>query len=115
MILSKNHYSRWFHLGSNGYTDRLEINGKNIELFRKSADESYIPLLEIPLVAGRNFISSDGDNGIIVNEAFVKKAGLDYAVGAQIQINDYNEKFTRTIVGVTKDYHYNSPASRFYQ
>ena len=95
--------------GSNGYPDHFEINGKGFDLFQKSSDENYIPLLEIPLVAGRNFISSDRDNGIIVNEAFVKKAGIDYAIGAQVQINDRNEKYTRTIVGVTKDYHYNSP------
>src|SRR5678815_2646425 len=95
--------------GSNGYPDHFEINGKGFDLFQKSSDENYIPLLEIPLVAGRNFIPSDRDNGIIVNEAFVKNAGIDYAIGAQVQINDRNEKYTRTSVGVTKDYHYSSP------
>ena len=95
--------------GSNGYTDRMEINGKNIELFRKIADENYIPLLEIPLVAGRNFVSSDGDKGVIVNEAFIKSMGIEYAVGAPIQISQHDERLTRTIVGVIKDYHYNSP------
>ena len=95
--------------GSSGYTDRFEFNGKSIEFFKKTADENYIPLLEIPLVAGRNFIAADTLDGIIVNETFVKLLGLDYAVGSRVQIYDFYERYSRKIVGVIKDYHYNSP------
>jgi putative ABC transport system permease protein len=95
--------------GSSGYTDRFQFNGKSIEFFRKTADENYIPLLEIPLVGGRNFISTDAENGIIVNETFVKTIGIDNPVGSQVSIHDYNDTtYYRTIVGVTKDYHYGS-------
>ena len=95
--------------GSNGYTNRTQFNGKSIEYFRKTADENYIPLLEIPLVGGRNFVSSDAENGIIVNETFVKTIGIDDPVGAQVSISDYDDTtYYRTIVGVTKDYHYGS-------
>jgi putative ABC transport system permease protein len=98
-----------FSFGSNGYTDRFEFNGKSIEFFKKTADENYIPLLEIPLVGGRNFVSSDADNGIIVNETFVKKLGIDNPIGNQVKINDYSqENYYRTIVGVMKDHHYGS-------
>lgn len=95
--------------GSNGYTDRFEFNGKSIEFFKKTADENYIPLLEIPLVAGRNFVSSDTLDGIIVNETFARQLGIDFAVGTRIQIYDYYERYIKTIVGVIKDYHYNTP------
>jgi putative ABC transport system permease protein len=95
--------------GSNGYNDRFEFNGRNIKFFRKSADENYIPLLEIPLIGGRNFIAADADNGIIVNETFVKTLGIDNPVGSQVRISDYSQKnYYRTIVGVIKDYHYGS-------
>ena len=98
-----------FSFGSNGYTDRFEFNGKSIEFFKKTADENYIPLLEIPLVGGRNFVSSDADNGIIVNETFVKKLGIGNPIGNQVKISDYNQKnYYRTIVGVMKDHHYGS-------
>ena len=95
--------------GSGGYADRFEFNGKSIEFFKKTADENYIPLLEIPLIAGRNFIASDADNGIIVNETFVKQVGIDYAVGTPVDIYDFDQRYTRTIVGVMKDHHYSSP------
>lgn len=95
--------------GSGGYTDRFEFNGKSIEFFKKTADENYIPLLEIPLIAGRNFISSDAENGIIVNETFVKQLGIDYAIGAAVDIFDFDKRYTRIIVGVMKDHHYSSP------
>jgi putative ABC transport system permease protein len=98
-----------FSFGSNGYNDRFEFNGRNIEFFRKSADENYIPLLEIPLIGGRNFIASDADNGIIVNESLVKTMGIANPIGSQVRINDHNqENYYRTIVGVIKDYHYGS-------
>lgn len=95
--------------GSNGYTDRFEFNGKSIEFFKKTADENYIPLLEIPLIAGRNFVSSDAENGIIVNETFVNQLGIDYAVGTPVDIYDFEQRYTRIIVGVMKDHHYSSP------
>jgi putative ABC transport system permease protein len=98
-----------FSFGSNGYSDRFEFNGKNVEFFRKTADENYIPLMEIPLVDGRNFTPADAENGIIVNETFVKRIGIVNPVGAQVKINDFNqESYYRTIVGVIKDYHYGS-------
>lgn len=95
--------------GSNGYKDRMEINGKTVDVFRKAADENLIPLLEIPMVAGRNFKEGDAESGIIVNETFVRHVGVNYAVGARVDFNYRDEKFTRRIVGVVKDYHYNSP------
>jgi putative ABC transport system permease protein len=96
--------------GSNGYNERIDVNGKNIELFKKVADENFIPLLEIPLLAGRNFVAADADNGIIVNETFVRSVGLDFAVGSQVEIREYyGETIRRTIVGVVKDYHHSSP------
>jgi len=71
---------------------------------------SYIPLLEIPLKEGRNFSDSyptDKTNAVIVNEAFVKAAGLKNPIGTSVQINDWYTK-DATIIGVVKDYHFNS-------
>jgi putative ABC transport system permease protein len=95
--------------GSSGYTDTWDVNGKGMQFFRKTADENFLPLMEIPLLAGRNFISADADKGIIVNEAFIREAGLEYVPGMQVQLNDYDYRMTRSIVGVVKDYHYASP------
>jgi putative ABC transport system permease protein len=64
--------------------------------------------MEIPLKAGRNFsaaLSSDSGRSVIVNEAFVKAAGLDAPIGARIRMGGSFDKEPRTIVGVIKDYH----------
>ena len=71
-------------------------------------DADYLPVMEIPLKAGRNFSASypsDSARSVIVNEAFVKSAGLDAPIGAQVQLDGSFGKERRTIVGVIKDYH----------
>jgi len=45
----------------------------------------YVPLMRIPIVAGRNFKNADRDNDILVNQAFARKYfGGQSAVGAAI-------------------------------
>ncbi|MBL7697944.1 MAG: ABC transporter permease [Chitinophagaceae bacterium] len=95
--------------GGAGYVRRYEVNGVSFELFRKTGDENFLPMMEIPLVAGRNFIASDADKGMIVNEAFLRAANIDYTPGMPVQLYDYDQRFGRDIVGVVKDYHYASP------
>jgi putative ABC transport system permease protein len=71
-------------------------------------DADYLPVMEIPLKAGRNFsaaLSSDSSHSLIVNEAFVKAAGLDVPIGARIRMGGSFDKEPRAIVGVIKDYH----------
>jgi putative ABC transport system permease protein len=95
--------------GSTGFTQRMEFNGKSFEVFKKVADEQFLPLMKITLAAGKNFSTDDAGSGMIVNEAFVRAAGIAYPVGSLVNISDFNDKSTRKIVGVIKDYHYASP------
>jgi len=69
-------------------------------------DESYLPLLKLPIVKGRNFspdFPSDSSRSVLVNENFVKKAGWKEPLGQQLVINE-NEKYK--VIGVVKDYHF---------
>jgi putative ABC transport system permease protein len=84
--------------------------GTQIGFAYETVDESYIPMLQIPVVQGRNFskdFPSDSTHSVLVNEAFVKKAGWKNPVG---QVVDFwyrdNEKYT--VIGVVKNYHYES-------
>lgn len=70
-------------------------------------DANFLSTYEIPLSAGRNFsefFTSDREESIIVNEAFVKAAGWQEAVGKEVE----SGRRRRTIVGVTKDYNFES-------
>ncbi|HKZ64863.1 MAG TPA: ABC transporter permease [Chitinophagaceae bacterium] len=87
------------------------IADKPIDYSYKAVDESYIPMLEIPIKEGRNFsdlYGTDKTNAIIVNEAFVKTLDLQNPVGTQIYVDDWYAKKTFSIIGVVKDYHQGS-------
>ena len=91
--------NKWFS-GTSG-----KVNGdKDFEFSFETVDESYLPLLKIPMIKGRNFstdILSDSSQSVIVNEAFVKKAGWKNPLGQQIEI--WSKKYQ--VIGVVKDYH----------
>jgi ABC-type antimicrobial peptide transport system permease subunit len=86
------------------------VNGKNFIAKTASVDEFYLPAMEIPLKAGRNFSTeyrTDAANSIIVNETFVRSAGWKNPIGQQVtDLNDNNK--IKMVIGVVKDYHYGS-------
>lgn len=71
-------------------------------------DDALLPTLDMPLVAGRNFsrdLPTD-QRAVIINEAAQRALGLDDPLGKQalaFMLPDGGE-----IVGVVKDYHYQS-------
>ncbi len=72
-------------------------------------DDNFLSTLEIPVIKGRNFsksFPSDPENSVVVNEAFVKEAGWQDAIGKEIDFFWKEKKMT--VVGVIKDYHYKS-------
>ncbi|PWU03661.1 MAG: antibiotic ABC transporter permease [Bacteroidetes bacterium] len=87
-----------------------KINGDStIQFAYETVDETYLPLMKIPLVKGRLFskdFPSDSTHSLIVNEAFVKKAGWKDPIGQEINFWYRNEKYN--VVGVVKDHHYES-------
>jgi len=76
----------------------------------ETVDENYLPLLKIPLIAGRNFSTAfpaDFTQSVIVNESFVKAANWKNPVGETINILG-NSNETYRVIGVVKDYHFAS-------
>jgi putative ABC transport system permease protein len=88
-----------------------KVNGDStIQFAYETVNESYLPALNIALAQGRNFSTefpSDSSNSVIVNESFVQKAGWKDPIGQEVNFwyRD-NEKYK--VVGVVKDYHYQS-------
>jgi len=88
-----------------------KVNGdKQLNFTYETIDESYLPLLKIQLAGGRNFsreFLSDSTHSVLVNEAFVKEAGWKKPLGQEVNFwYNNNEKYT--VIGVVKDYHFES-------
>ena len=84
--------------------------GSTIYFADETVDENYLPLLKIPLIAGRNFSTAfpaDSTQSIIVNESFVKAANWKNPVGETINILGSSNE-TYHVIGVVKDYHFAS-------
>lgn len=81
--------------------------GKQINITIETIDTAFLPLLNVPVVSGRNFSSSfpsDSTQAVLVNEAFVQQAGWKQPLNQQVTSFENNNKYT--VVGVVKDYHY---------
>jgi putative ABC transport system permease protein len=84
--------------------------GSTIYFTGETVDENYLPLLKIPLIAGRNFSTAfpaDSVQSVIVNESFVKAANWQNPVGETINILGSSDE-TYRVIGVVKDYHFAS-------
>jgi len=100
---------------SNNGVYNTKINDRYIGAVRRQVDEHYISLLEIPLKAGRNFSAafpSDKTRSLIVNETFVKAAGLENPIGARVFTDEPFNGEAKTIIGVVKDFHTGSLRER---
>lgn len=87
-------------------------NANNLLQFDyETVDENYLPLLKIPWIAGRNFSTSfpsDSNSSVLVNEAFVKRAGWKNPIGETVTLITNNGNKISKVIGVLKDYHYAS-------
>ncbi|MGA0560364.1 ABC transporter permease [Larkinella sp. VNQ87] len=81
---------------------------EKFETRTKIGDQRYVPLFDLKLLAGRNFLTSDTSaKEILVNETMVKRLGLkspNAILGKRINVWEAD----RTVVGVVKDFHVNS-------
>ncbi|MEO8823746.1 MAG: ABC transporter permease [Ginsengibacter sp.] len=96
---------------SGSWSTVAKVNGDSSILFAyETVDESFLPLLKIPVLEGRNFspdYPSDSSHAVLVNESFVKKAGWKNPIGKSVNFFFHaDEKYT--VIGVVKDYHFQS-------
>ena len=92
--------------GTPGTTVRV-ADGTAVNISYETIDPAYLPLLHIPIIAGRNFspaFPSDSAHSVLVNESFVQQAGWTDPIGQSIRF--YEPEATYTVVGVAKDHHY---------
>lgn len=85
-----------------------KINGQNKTACAYSVDSRYVPLLDLELLAGRNFderISSDS-NAVIVNEALVRDMQWKEPLNEYLNWSEDDEGPGAKVIGVIKDYHF---------
>lgn len=97
--------------GDRGGATAVHLHDKEIPAIHRVIDKNYLPTLGITLLEGQNF-TDNWSNGVIVNEAFVKAAGLQTPIGTPIRTDEYFDKEIRTITGVVKDFHAGSLRER---
>jgi len=66
---------------------------------------SYIPMFNMKVLAGRNFGAQGHDREYIINESFAKQVGWKNPIGQSIELTSWAPG---TIVGVVKDFNFNS-------
>lgn len=89
----------------------LKSKEKGIEIFseQRDADENYIPLYGLKIIAGRNFKSPENDavTEFIVNETCARQLGFTKpqdAIGQFVE-TEFSDKKPFQIVGVLADFH----------
>lgn len=86
-----------------------KVDGRDIGFGYIGVDDNFLSTLQIPVLKGRNFSKSfptDPEEAIVVNEAFVKEAGLKNPIGHEVDFEWKHKKLK--IIGVIRDYHYAS-------
>lgn len=90
-------------------TVETTVGDRKVRAVHQSADRNFLSVMGIPLRSGQNF-TSERKREVIVNEAFVRAAGLKEPIGASVRLHpnytDWEEPMQ--IVGVVADYHFES-------
>lgn len=92
---------------NNASVDNMNYKDLKLNVQNKYGDDKYIEFYGLKLLAGRSMVKSDSTTELVVNETFVRNAGLgtpEKAVGKLIKWQ--NKMFP--IVGVLADFHVNS-------
>jgi putative ABC transport system permease protein len=85
-----------------------KIKGENKAAFVYRVDPAYIDLLNLELVAGRNFderIASDS-SAIVINEALARDMGWENPLEEHLNWQEDSVGLGSQVIGVLKDYHF---------
>ncbi len=111
--LSKEPLIKSVSFGNSGQNFFVDINQRSFDVIHKTIDQQFIPLMEIPIVAGSNLPPGEAARNVaLVNESFVRAAGLADPLGATVSLGEYYENKKLKIIGIVKDHHFLSPKVR---
>jgi len=80
-------------------------------VFNAGVDYNYIETMKMDLILGRNFSPNYASDtvALLINETLWKKLGWgEHAIGKKMKPGDPDSEFTYHVIGVVKDFHYES-------
>ena len=86
-----------------------KVEGNDMDFTLDVIDPDYLPLLQVPILKGRNLsvsFPSDSTQSVMVNEAFAKKVGWKNPVGKVVDF--FYDTLKYNVVGMVRDYHHES-------
>lgn len=98
-----------FH--QSGFKIKADTGVFNITPSNVNVDYEYLDVYGIKLAEGRGFskdVTTDKDMAFVINEAFAKELGLKETIGTQAGHSWYHNDSLGTIIGVAKDFNFNS-------
>ena len=93
------------------FKESISVAQNGLTMQRWKIDYDYLKTMGIQLAEGRNFSQDYGDNAssVILNETAVKKMGYTNPIDNYIYTRNDNNQLTKyKIIGVVKDFHYES-------
>jgi len=100
---------------ANGGVNDVHWEGKQdnqrVPMWIMSVDHDFLETFKIDLVEGRFFsreLSTDADEGFVVNEAAIRAMEMESPIGNNLQVMN----FTGKIIGIVRDFHFESLHSR---
>jgi putative ABC transport system permease protein len=96
--------------GGGAWATSAVINGfRDFKFNLQHVDEDYLNLFQVPVIKGRGFLkamAADSAGAVLVSEEFVKQAGWENPIGETVSFPA--DKRGYQVVGVVKDYHFQS-------
>ncbi|HTI89954.1 MAG TPA: ABC transporter permease [Puia sp.] len=89
---------------SNGILQRIDPAFYNV-------DADFIPLYQIPLLAGRNFYKGKDSTGVIINKTAALSLGYSAETFQQLigrRLIGQGDKTASTVIGIVDDFHFHS-------
>ena len=87
----------------------FDYNGVHKSVYEYFVDPSYINVMGIQLIAGRNFdptIASDTINSVIINESMVRDFGWTAQSAIGQKLKGYADDLTPEVIGVVKNFNF---------
>ncbi|MEO6541601.1 MAG: ABC transporter permease [Ferruginibacter sp.] len=86
-----------------------EYDGKQKKAYEYFVDNDFISLMNIKLIAGRNFdpkIASDTQTSVIINEAMLQDFGWTPGEAIGKELKGYQETKTPVVIGVVRNFNF---------